>query len=73
MCNKIEGVELLKPTEVKKILNCSLSWVYKAANRGLLPCVRLPSCMAGKKKWLIRFKKSDVLAFIENHHTGKKR
>ena len=68
----IGDVELLKAGEVKKILNCSLPWVYQAAKLGTLPCVRLPS-MDGRKTNLVRFKKSDVLAFIENHYTGKKK
>ena len=32
---------LMTAAEVAKILNCSPSWVYKAADRGEIPAVRL--------------------------------
>jgi len=33
---------LLDAKEVKKILRCSLPLIYKMADRGQLPCVRIP-------------------------------
>jgi len=57
--------ELLDPQEVSKLLKCSLSWTYKAAEVGTLPCVRLSN---GGKKQLLRFKKTDVWALIERHY-----
>lgn len=68
---KILRMELLKAKEVKTILRCSEPLVYKLAARGQLPCVRIPCVGNGKrKKSLVRFKKSDVLAFIEENYTN---
>jgi excisionase family DNA binding protein len=33
--------ELLKPEEVRQLLNVSRSWLYEAANDGRIPSVRL--------------------------------
>jgi excisionase family DNA binding protein len=33
--------ELLKPEELRRILNVSRSWLYEAANAGRIPSVRL--------------------------------
>jgi excisionase family DNA binding protein len=33
--------ELLKPEEVRQLLNVSRSWLYDAANAGRIPSVRL--------------------------------
>jgi len=60
---------LIEPKELKSILNCSLSWIYKAAENGILPCVRIPCPGSGQRqKHLIRFKKEDILSFIEKHY-----
>ena len=61
---------LLDAKEVKKLLKCSLPWIYKAADRGLIPCVRIPCPGEGKEKArnIIRFKRGDVFNFIENHY-----
>ena len=63
-------IELLTPLEVKKILKVSLSLVYRFADRGQLPCVRIPSPgNNGKRaKSTVRFKKSDLFAFVEKHY-----
>jgi len=70
--DKIEDrdFELLKPQEVKKLLKCSLPWVYKAADRGLLPCVRIPCPGEGERlKTMVRFKRNDIFDFIEKHYS----
>ena len=33
--------QLLKPEEVRQLLNVSRSWLYDAANDGRIPCIRL--------------------------------
>ena len=62
-------MELLDAKEVKRILKVSLPFVYKLAERGQLPCVRIP-CMGGGKRarTVIRFKLADVQSFIEQHY-----
>jgi len=64
--NKTEP--LLDAKEVKRILRCSLPLIYKMADRGQIPCVRIPCPGAGKPKSLLRFKKIDVISFIENNY-----
>lgn len=68
----MDNLELLTPLEVKKILKCSLPHVYKMAARGQLPCVRIPCLGAGKRaKTMVRFKKTDVMAFIEKYYSDR--
>lgn len=60
---------LLDAKEVKKLLRCSLPYIYKAAEEGLLPSVRIPCETRGKKpRNLIRFKRGDIFSFIERHY-----
>ena len=62
-------LELLDAKEVKRILKVSLPFVYKLAERGQLPCVRIPCMGNGERaKTVLRFKLSDVQAFIEQHY-----
>lgn len=62
-------MDLLTPAEVKKLLKCSLPWVYKAASTGVLPCIRIPCPGVGKRrKDMVRFKRDDVFAFVEKHY-----
>jgi predicted DNA-binding transcriptional regulator AlpA len=63
---------LLDAKEVKRLLRCSLPWVYKAAEQELLPCVRIPCPGNGKKKpkTMVRFKREDVLAFIQKYYSN---
>jgi excisionase family DNA binding protein len=62
-------VELLDAKEVKRILKVSLPFVYKLAERGQLPCVRIPCMGDGERaRTVVRFKLSDVQAFIEQHY-----
>jgi excisionase family DNA binding protein len=62
-------VELLDAKEVKRILKVSLPFVYKLAERGQLPCVRIPCMGEGDRaRTVVRFKLADVQAFIEQHY-----
>ena len=62
---------LFTPGEVKNLLKCSLPYVYKLADRGKLPCLRLP-CLGDKQgRTLLRFKKRDIFNFIEASYQGK--
>lgn len=54
---RTEIEEFLSPKEVCKLLKVSKTWPYKMAKRGLLPHYKFGS--------LIRFKKSDIEAFLE--------
>lgn len=68
---QIQPIEpLLDAKEVKKLLRCSLPWVYKAADKGLLPCVRIPCPGKGeeRQRHLVRFKRNDVFDFIEKYY-----
>lgn len=61
--------ELLDPKDVRRILKVSLPYVYKLAERGQLACVRIHCPGEGKKaRSLLRFKLSDVQAFIERSY-----
>ena len=66
----MENNELLTAQEVRRLLKCSLPLIYKMADRGQLPCVRWKCPGGGKEKSraLVRFKREDVFAFIENHY-----
>ncbi|MCD6265264.1 MAG: helix-turn-helix domain-containing protein [Deltaproteobacteria bacterium] len=63
---------LLDAKEVKKLLRCSLPWIYKAADQGLIPCVRIPCQGNGsqREKTMVRFKREDVFRFIEKHYNN---
>ena len=68
-----EAIErLLDAKEVKKLLRCSLPWIYKAAGEGLIPCVRIPCAGEGNQsqRTIVRFKREDVINFIENHYSS---
>jgi hypothetical protein len=60
---------LLTAKDVQRIFKCSLPLVYKMAERGQIPCVRW-KCPGngGRSKTIVRFKKSDILRFIENNY-----
>ncbi len=57
--------DLLKAADVGKILNVSLPYVFKLVERHKLPCVRYPGLGENNKKDPLRFKKQDILDFIE--------
>ena len=61
---------LLNAKDVSNILRCSLPLVYKMANRGQLPCIRWDCPGNGEKRprTVVRFKKSDVIEFLEAHY-----
>ena len=66
----IEKIEpLLTAQEVKRLLKCSLPWIYKASAQGLLPSIKIPCPGEGKKrsKVMVRFKREDVFQFIEKY------
>jgi hypothetical protein len=64
---------LLSAKDARDILRVSLPMVCKLAQQGKLPCVRfgLPDGDSKRQKMSIRFKKTDVLAFIEAHYNGE--
>jgi hypothetical protein len=66
-------MDLLSPKDVMGILRVSLPMVYKLADRGKLPCVRfgIPGSDNARQKMCLRFKRADVLAFIEAHYSGE--
>jgi len=57
---------LLDAKQVKHLLKVSLPLVYKLADQGRLPCVRIPCPGEGTKKTrtLVRFKLDDVTEFV---------
>ena len=57
-------VPLLDANEVSQILNIKKSTLYEAVARGRLPAVRL---WRGRRRTLIRFRRSDIEEFIRNH------
>jgi len=62
--------DLLTPREVKGLLKCSLPYIYKLAEREILPPVRYPSFGEKRKEGPLRFKKRDVFNFIEANYKG---
>jgi hypothetical protein len=64
---------LLNAKDVKKLLRCSLALVYKMADRGQLPCIRWECPTDGRRrpKSVLRFKRSDILAFVEGNYVTK--
>jgi hypothetical protein len=65
-----ETIDLLTAKDVQRILRVSLPFVYKLAERGQMPCVRWECPGEGKAKarTMVRFRRSDVSVFIENHY-----
>ena len=64
-----EDIGLLAPKEVKQILRCSLSQVYSMAEKRMIPSVRWKD--PGAKKSSLRFKKTDILKFIQDHYVSR--
>ena len=60
-------MELITPKQAQKIFNCSLAMVYKLADSGRVPCVRIPG-LGERSRDMIRFKKEDIFDFIERHY-----
>jgi hypothetical protein len=61
---------LIDAKDVKRMLKVSLPLVYKLADQGRLPCIRIPCLGKGTKKprTIVRFKLQDVLTFVERHY-----
>jgi len=53
--------ELLTAREVADLLRVKPVTVYSAADRGLIPCVRL---WTGRRRSLVRFRREDIEAVI---------
>ena len=63
-------LELLTAKDVQRILKVSLPLVYRLADRKQLACIRweCPGNGIVKPRTCVRFKLSDVQAFIERHY-----
>jgi excisionase family DNA binding protein len=57
--------ELLKPSEVARMLGVSRTWLYEAAKGGRVPCVRL-----GGADGPVRFVESDLIEWLERARAG---
>jgi excisionase family DNA binding protein len=57
--------QLMKAPDVARMLNVSRAWVYRAAERGLIPSVRL-----GGDDGPLRFVRADLEAWVENARRG---
>jgi len=68
--SQTQNVEpLLDAKQVKVLLRCSLPLIYKMAERGQIPSIRIPCPGLGtRKKELVRFKRDDVMEFIQAHY-----
>jgi excisionase family DNA binding protein len=66
-----ENFELLTAKDVQRVLKVSLPYVYKLAERGQIPCVRIP-CLGDSEqaRSVVRFRLADVQAFIERYYQG---
>ena len=60
---------LLSAGEVRKILGCSPQTLRSWADKGVLPCVRLPSGKGGSCGKL-RFRPMDVQEFLEKYYSS---
>lgn len=61
--------ELITTKDVRRMIRCSEALIYKWADEGRIPCVRIPCPGHGKqKKRLLRFKHDDVTRFIEAYY-----
>jgi excisionase family DNA binding protein len=59
--------ELLTAREVSRLLRVKSATLYQAAADGRVPCVRL---WRGRRKALIRFRRTDIDSLIQGHGTG---
>lgn len=61
---------LMDAKDVKRLLRCSLPFVYKLADQGRLPAVRIPCPGIGeeRQRTIVRFKREDVEHFIHEHY-----
>ena len=61
--------QLLTCEQVADLLQLAPQTIRDAARRGKIPCVRL---WTGKRKTLLRFKRSEIEAFIRERSTPGK-
>ena len=63
---------LLTAAEVKRLLKCSTALIYKMAERRQIPCVRweCPGEGTEKPRTTVRFRREDIVGFIEKHYDG---
>jgi excisionase family DNA binding protein len=64
LCTSMSG-QLLKPEDVRQLLNVSRSWLYAAANDGRIPCFRL-----GGPAGPLRFERSAIEEWLANSGNG---
>jgi excisionase family DNA binding protein len=57
--------DLLKPSEVARMLGVSRTWLYDAAKDGGVPCVRL-----GGPEGPVRFVEHDLIVWLERARAG---
>lgn len=48
--------------DIARVLKASTSWVYKAAERGELPCIRIGA--------MLRFEPAAIRAWLASHKSG---
>ena len=66
MIMRNKGEELITVEEAAKLLCCHVKHVYRLIAEGKLPRVKFG------RRW-VRVKRSDVIAFIENHYGKEKK
>jgi hypothetical protein len=66
--------ELLTAEEVGEgMLKASKSYAYQLSRSGAIDSVRIPMAgRGGRTRYLVRFRRADVVAFINRHYTGSK-
>jgi predicted DNA-binding transcriptional regulator AlpA len=58
-------VQLLTAEEVRGLFRVSTTWLYIAAKKGRIPCLRI-----GGPKGPVRFSRSELEAYISERHVG---
>jgi excisionase family DNA binding protein len=54
-----------KVKEAAKFLSCSTSWIYKAAAKGLIPCIRIGAMLRFDPEQLRAFARAHALAVAQ--------
>lgn len=62
---QVMGGQLLKPEEVRQLLNVSRAWLYAAANEGRIPCIRL-----GGPGGPVRFERQEIERWLAESGNG---
>ena len=58
--------------QVAKLLNLSVPFVYRAAETGRLPAIRIPyQGKTGKVKYITRFDPDEIRRFLQEYRSGK--